>query len=109
MKLSWAEFKTICNSKMLLMQMTENEVSYRLFATEGAVRYLCSFLKETSDQVDFDANYKSLHTTVDNTSAVPILARAAKVIMEEVPKIPDPTIVFIIFRIASDAIALDWF
>jgi len=60
MKLTWAEFKAICSSKVMLMQMIEQAESYRLFAFDGAVKYETSFLKDSgADQVDFEANYKS--------------------------------------------------
>jgi hypothetical protein len=63
MKLSWSNFKTICNNKLLSIQMDERDVVYYLTAHDGPILYRCDLLKETpasSDQTDFENNYKSL-------------------------------------------------
>lgn len=62
MKISWTEFKNICNSKLLLMQMDENDKRYSLIATDGPLVYRCAFMKEvpaSADQAEFEASYKS--------------------------------------------------
>lgn len=62
MKLSWSDFKTICNIKLLSIQMNEKDVVYYLTAYDGPILYRCDLLKEnpaSSDQTDFETNYKS--------------------------------------------------
>lgn len=62
MKHEWSSFKTLCNNKLLLMQMDESPARYALYAMDGALKYYCSIAKETpasADQTDFETNYKS--------------------------------------------------
>lgn len=62
MKLSWSDFKSICNSKLLSIQMNERDVVYYLTAYDGPILYRCDLLKESpasSEQTDFETNYKS--------------------------------------------------
>lgn len=59
MKMIWSDFKSICESKLLAIQMTECEVAYRLFALDSNFKYETSFFKDSEDGADFIANYLS--------------------------------------------------
>jgi hypothetical protein len=57
---SWADYKTLVSSKMLLMQYSETASTYHVFSSEANVFMWCiSLLKGSSDGTDFENNYKS--------------------------------------------------
>lgn len=58
----WADFKNICVSKNLKMQMQELTTVYRLFSFDGVIEYRHDIIKESprsTMQADFEDNFKS--------------------------------------------------
>jgi hypothetical protein len=72
-KLSWYDFKSICNSKKMLMQLEAETESYRLAAFDGPLKYTTSILKQSpasSDQLDYENNYaSSVNLRIDKIDA----------------------------------------
>lgn len=57
---SWSDFKTLVTNKVLLMQYSDNGISYEIFAPEATVfLWTTSLVKGSSDATDFENNYKS--------------------------------------------------
>lgn len=83
--MSWTDFKSICNSKSLLMQIEAETGAYYLAAYDGPQKYATSIMKEdpaNADQTDFETNYKSNTNKklepIDEDSATIVRPKAAK-------------------------------
>jgi hypothetical protein len=57
-KPTWQEFKSIVDSKQLLIQYEESESYYYLFAVDNPIVYTYRLEKGTNDAIDFEQNYK---------------------------------------------------
>lgn len=61
-KLSWSEFKTLCNSKALNIQSTNGASAYYLQAWDGPILIRSSILisdPANDDQIDYETNYQA--------------------------------------------------
>lgn len=69
---TWAGFKALVNSKQLLIQYTESEAVYELFAPEaGSFMWATSLLKGTSDATDFENNFKpTANASLENKAGI---------------------------------------
>jgi hypothetical protein len=89
MKMTWANFKAICDSKVLSMQMIEASDNYRLFAFDGDIKYETSFFKDAgSEQTEFEASYKaSCNQKIGAGEAQPFAVPAYRTKLNATPNI----------------------
>jgi len=58
---SWASWKTLLRTKLMLMKYFDNGVSYDLYLEDGIITWHYSLLKEAgAEQTDFETNYKDI-------------------------------------------------
>jgi hypothetical protein len=72
---SWSNYKTLVSNKLLLIQYSETNTHYEIFAPEGnAFLWAFTLLKGTSDATDFENNYKASANQKLGSDGMPMVA-----------------------------------
>lgn len=57
---NWSQYKDLCITKRLVMNYTEDDMTYHLFSVELNINYLCELYKTNEIEItDFETNYKA--------------------------------------------------